>query len=54
MFVFGLNVSVRQIKFLRDANLKMSISATFYGQLFDTKVFFTAFLYLQFGFVIIW
>jgi len=29
-------------------------SSTFYEQLFSTKVFFEAFLYLQFGFVIFW
>ena len=34
--------------------LQVSISPTFYEQLFCTKVFFAAFLYLQFGFVIFW
>ncbi len=33
---------------------EMSISPTFYEQLFRTKVFCTAFLELQFGFVIFW
>ena len=32
----------------------MSISPTFYEQLFCTKVFCTAFMCLQFGFVIFW
>jgi hypothetical protein len=32
----------------------MSISPIFYKQLFHTKVFCTAFLSLQFGFVIFW
>ena len=31
-----------------------SISPTFYAQLFCTKVFSAAFLYLQFGFVFVW
>jgi len=32
----------------------VSISPTFYDQLFHTKAFSTAFLYLQVGFVIFW
>jgi hypothetical protein len=32
----------------------VSISPTFYEQFFHTKVFCNAFLYLQFGFVILW
>jgi hypothetical protein len=32
----------------------VSISPIFYEQLFCTKVFFTAFMCLQFGFVIFW
>jgi len=35
-------------------SVQVSISATFYKQLFCTKVFCAAFLYLQFGFVIFW
>ncbi len=32
----------------------MSISPIFYEQLFHKKVFCAAFMYLQFGFVILW
>jgi len=32
----------------------MSISPTFYKKLFVTKLFFKAFPYLKFGFVIFW
>jgi hypothetical protein len=32
----------------------VSISPTFHEQLFNANVFFKAFLYLQFGFVIFW
>jgi len=34
--------------------LQLLISSTFYSRLFCTKVFFTAFLWLLFGFVIFW
>jgi len=33
---------------------QVSISPTFYEQLFPAKVFFETFIYLQFGFVIFW
>ncbi len=33
---------------------QVSISATFYEQLFQTKGFFEVFLYLQHGLVIVW
>jgi len=33
---------------------QVSISQTFYEQLFHTKVFFAVFFYLQFGSVILW
>jgi len=36
------------------SDIQGSISSTFYLQLFRTKVFCTAFLWLQFGFLIFW
>jgi hypothetical protein len=38
--------------YILDAESQVSISPTFYGLLFCTKVFRSAFFYLQFGFVI--
>jgi len=37
-----------------NASLKVSISSTFYKQLFCLNLFFVAFLYLRFDFVIFW